>query len=67
MKNPCYKCANRRFKCHAECEKYKAWLDNFRDKRKAARGISAYTCERRSRLESKMQKGNRKYKSYFKG
>ena len=25
MKNPCYKCPNRKHKCHSKCEIYKAY------------------------------------------
>ena len=25
MKNPCYKCPERLFKCHSSCKKYIAW------------------------------------------
>lgn len=28
MKCPCFKCEERNEKCHASCEKYKAWTDD---------------------------------------
>jgi len=38
MKNPCYGCADRSAECHAQCERYKAFLEDVaraRERRKA--------------------------------
>lgn len=51
--NPCFGCAERHLKCHAECEKYKAWLEDYRDKHKGSKRRSefvGYVAERQLKI-----------------
>lgn len=58
--NPCYKCTERHFKCHAECEKYADWKAEFeqlKQKRKNETEFFRYYVERKERKEK--QKGKK--------
>lgn len=40
LKNPCRDCEERKLKCHEQCDRYKAWLKDYKaaqaDSKKAA-------------------------------
>lgn len=41
---PCKDCEKRHFKCHADCERYKLYVEECRERRKERRENSEFVC-----------------------
>lgn len=58
MKTPCHGCVSRRAGCHAECERYKAWVEErevekeeLRRKKREYHAVATYFKEARERAK----------------
>ena len=66
---PCKGCADRKPKCHAMCEKYKAWKAKVKECDEAKRkelAFNTYRQDKYSERERKTSKNSQRYKRLFK-
>ena len=55
---PCKGCEKRHFKCHSECEDYKAFVDDLNDRREKRKQDSEFVCyliDKKARKEREMK------------
>lgn len=67
MKNPCYKCTDRKPGCHSVCEKYIEWKSEYQEHKKAIDDIKNIENEfmgmvhnRSERIEREIRNGRKK-------